>query len=67
MADLDSRYLQYMQIYFGAKWRFDEDLNEYVSPGQWILKYKVGGSQDSSLDLCDQVVKVGEGWVEQKL
>jgi len=28
---------------------------------------KGGGSQDSSLDLCDQVVKVGVGWVEQKL
>jgi hypothetical protein len=30
-------------------------------------KYKGGGSQDSGLDLWDQVIKVGEGWVEQKL
>jgi hypothetical protein len=46
---------------------FDVDINEYVNLGQWILKYKGGGNQDSSLDLCDQVAKVGEGWVKQKL
>jgi hypothetical protein len=32
-----------------------------------ILKHEVGGSQDSGLELRDQVVKVGEGWLEQKL
>ncbi len=62
MAFLDFKYLQYIQIYFGAKWSFDVDINEYVDPSQWILKYKGGGSQDSSL-----VVKMGEGWVGQKL
>jgi hypothetical protein len=56
-----------MQIYFGTKWCFDVDINESGNPGQQILKYKGGGSQDSSLDLCDQVVKVGEGWMKQKL
>jgi len=25
------------------------------------------GSQDGNLDLCNQVVKMREGWVEQKL
>ncbi len=25
----------------------------------------MGGSQDSGLDLLDQVVKIGEGWLEQ--
>jgi hypothetical protein len=32
-----------------------------------ILNYEGGGSQDSGLDLRDQVVKIGEGWLEQKL
>jgi len=32
-----------------------------------ILKYQGRGSQDSGLDLLDQVVKIGEGWLEQKL
>jgi len=31
---------------------------------QWISKRDVGGSQDSSLEPSDQVVEVGEGWVE---
>jgi hypothetical protein len=30
----------------------------------WILKYYGGGSQDSGLVLQDQVVKIGEGWLE---
>ncbi len=34
---------------------------------KWILKYEGGGSQDSGLDLWDQVAKVGEGCLEQKL
>ncbi len=67
MAFLDSRYMKYMQIYFGTKLHFDVDINEFLDPGQWILKYKGGGSQDCNLDLCYQVVKVGEGWVEHKL
>ncbi len=46
------------KTYFGAK---------TLDPGLQILKYKEGGSQVSNLDLCGQVVKVGEGWVEQKL
>ncbi len=32
-----------------------------------ILNNEGGGSQDSGLDLEDQVVKIGEGWLEQKL
>jgi hypothetical protein len=32
---------------------------------EWIQKYKWGWSQDSRLDLCEILVKVGKGCVEQ--
>jgi hypothetical protein len=32
-----------------------------------ILNNEGGGRKDSVLDLEDQVVKIGEGWLEQKL
>ncbi len=31
---------------------------------QWILKYRGDGCQDSNLEPYDQVVKVGEEWVD---
>jgi hypothetical protein len=40
---------------------------EWSMKAYQILNYEVGGSQDSGLDLWDQVVKIGEGWLEQKL
>jgi hypothetical protein len=43
------------------------DISGSANPIQRILKYKGGGSKDSGLDLQDLVVKVGVGWVEQKL
>ncbi len=46
------------------KLRFDVDINESLDPVSGTLNMKRGGSQDSNLELYDQVVKVGEGWVE---
>ncbi len=54
-------------MHFGAEWCFDADINEMVDPGWTDPKYEGGRSQDSGLDLWDQVVKIGEGQVEQKL
>ncbi len=45
-------------------WCFDVDINESLDPVSGSLNMKRGGSQDSNLELYDQVVKVGEGWVE---
>ncbi len=42
------------------KWHFAVEVCGSV---KWILKYHGGGSQDSSLEFYDQVVKVG-GWVD---
>jgi hypothetical protein len=47
---LDSRYLWYIQIHFGAKQCFDVDINGNDNLGQWILKYNRGGSPNSDLD-----------------
>jgi hypothetical protein len=38
-----------------------------VDPGLLDPKLLRGGSQDSGLDLWDQVVKIGEWWLDQKL
>jgi hypothetical protein len=43
------------------------DINEQVDSGLADPKIRGGKSQDSGLDLWDQVVKVGEGWVQLKL
>jgi hypothetical protein len=43
------------------KWHFAVEVCGSV---KWILKYDGGKSQDSSLESYDQVVKVGEGWVD---
>jgi hypothetical protein len=56
-----------MQIYFGAKWRFDIDINDCVNLGQWILNYKWDGANIVALTCVTKWSKVGEGWVEQKL
>ncbi len=45
---------------FNIKWRFDVDINGSVDPWKRINKYDEGGSQDSSLEPYDQVVKVRE-------
>jgi hypothetical protein len=33
---------------------------------KWILKYKGGKDQDINIEPYNQVVKVGEGWVDLK-
>ncbi len=63
---ISTYYIQRNLIYFGAKWRFDVDIDESVDPFHWILKYKKGGGQDSSLEPNVQVVRVGEGWVNSE-
>jgi hypothetical protein len=45
-------------------WCFDVDISESLDPVSGTLNVKRGGSQDSNIELYDQVVKVGEGWVE---
>jgi hypothetical protein len=49
----------------GAKWHFDIDIIESVAVDllQWTLILSSGG-QDSYIELYNQVVKVGEGWIE---
>jgi hypothetical protein len=42
----------------------DVGISESVDPLNWILKYGGGGGQDSNLEPYNQVVKVGEGWVD---
>jgi hypothetical protein len=48
-------------IQTGTKWRFDID-NESVDSFKQILKYGGDGGQD--LESYNQMVKVGEGWVD---
>ncbi len=42
-----------------STWHFDVDINESVDPLKWILKYGKGGSQESDLELYNQVLKGG--------
>jgi hypothetical protein len=49
---------------FNIEWCFDVDINRSVDPRKWILKLEWGGSQDSSLEPYNQVVKVKEGRVD---
>ncbi len=44
---LDSRYLYYIWIYFGAKQRFHININDNDNPVSGSLNIKRGGSPDS--------------------
>jgi hypothetical protein len=43
---------------------FDMDIGDSVNLLKWIVKYRGGGGQDSNLELYNQEVKVGEGWLD---
>ena len=49
---------------FNINWCLDVDIYESVDLLEWILRSRKGGSLDVGLELYDQVVKVGEEWID---